>query len=394
VIYLDNAATTPLDPEVIEEMYTFMKTCYGNPSSKYYEQAELAKKHLNTARKQVSNLLGCTSEELIFTSGSTEGNNFVLKGIPDSNQHIGKHIITSKVEHKAVLNTCKWLETKGYDVTYLDVDSTGKVELDTLKKNLREDTVLVSLIWGNNEIGTLNNIKELSSITKANSNAYFHTDATQVVGKLEFSLDEYEIDFLTCSSHKLYGPKGIGACFIRNDEYGLRPEITPLLHGGSQEDGLRAGTYAMHDIVGFGKACEIANNTMTDYIPKIIENENLYKEELIKAIPEITFNGDQHNKIPGIINFSIPGINNEFLIKMLADEIAISSGSACALGEASHVQKTLENEINYFRLTFSKFNSKATNVKEIVDILKKSLITLGGSYIDNSRSGHKSNGIK
>ncbi|MBN2836540.1 MAG: cysteine desulfurase [Candidatus Delongbacteria bacterium] len=369
MIYLDYAATTPLDPTVIEEMYNFMKSCYGNPSSKYYEQSEQSKTAIRTARERVANLFNCKPEDILFNSGATEGNNFILKGIADAYKHKGQHIITSVAEHKAILSTCKYLETQGYDITYLPVNKQGVVELESLEKAFRNDTILVSIMWANNEIGSINDINTISKKCKEQG-ILFHTDATQIVGKLPIDLKQIEVDFLTCSAHKLYGPKGIGATFIRSSKYGRKPKITPLIHGGAQENGLRAGTESLHNIVGFGKACEISQSEMNNYIKHIEAIENDIIEQL-KTLPTIQFNSPKDNKIPGIINFSIPGINNEFAIKMLSEHYSISSGSACAIGEPSHVLKELGNEeSDYFRISLGKF-TKNIDITEMVNTLKQ-----------------------
>lgn len=357
MIYLDYAATTPIDPKVIDTMIDFMKLTYGNPSSKYYQQAEDAKKALKIAHDQVAELLNCKSMDIQFNGGATEGNNFVLKGIADANKNKGKHIITTRVEHKAILSTCHYLESNGYEISYLKVNMHGQIEIEELKETIRPDTILVSIMWANNEIGTINPIKNLAKLCNEKK-ILFHTDATQAVGKIDIDLDDVPVDFLTCSAHKLYGPKGVGATFIRSSKYGRKPTITPLIHGGAQEDNLRAGTESLHNIVGFGKACEIARTDMSNYLPKIVDIEKDIITQL-SAIPNIIFNSPNDNKIPGIINFSIPGINNEFAIKLLSEHYALSSGSACAIGEPSHVLKELgHDESDYFRISLGKFSEK------------------------------------
>lgn len=239
--------------------------------------------------------MNCKADEIIFNSGATEGNNFVIKGIADAHQSKGKHIVTSKIEHKSVLNSCKYLEERGFEVTYLDVTNKGRVEFDTLKAALREDTIMVSIMWANNELGTLNDIPAMAQYCKEKG-VFIHTDATQVVGKMAVDLQNVPVDFLTFSGHKLYGPKGVGACFVREDEYGFKPEITALLHGGSQEFGYRAGTQASSDIVGFGKACEIMQNISFEYIQKIKAAESMLKEILSQSCSCVLYNGDQEEK--------------------------------------------------------------------------------------------------
>ena len=369
MIYLDNASTTPIDPEVLDTMIEFMKTEYGNPSSKYYPQAISAQKALKKARQQVANLLNTEPEYILFTSGATESNNFIIKNVAEKYITKGNHIITSKIEHKSVLETCKYLETKGYDVTYLDIDNLGHIDIKQLEDSINEKTILVSIMWGSNEIGTLNNIEKISKICQE-YNVLFHTDATQVIGKINVNLKKIKVDFLSMSAHKLYGPKGIGAAVIGPDELGIRRKLPPLLHGGSQEHNMRAGTHAMHNIVGFGKACEIAKNTMHEYIPEILKAEKQLKGELLKIRPDITFNGDRENKIPGLLSINIPGINNELFCKQISDKIAISTGSACTIDEPSKVTDYI-NVVNSFiiRVALSKYNQLPIDITYLKEIL-------------------------
>lgn len=360
MIYLDNSATTPIDPAVSKAMWPYLTEEYGNPSSKYYTLAENAKKAVDEARENVASLLSCRSNEIIFTSCATESNNFVLKGVAYYYKNKGKHIITSKIEHKSILETCKFLESEGFEVTYLDVNQYGQVQLETLKDAIREDTILISIMWGNNEIGTLNNIEDLAKyVKKSQSNIFFHTDATQVLGKVEVDLSKVPVDFLSLSAHKLYGPKGVGACFIRKRELGLRTKITPLLHGGSQEDGYRSGTLSVHNIVGLGKAAEIARINLKEHQSKLLELEKYLVSTLKENFPNIKFNGHPHQKIPGVINFTIPGIHNELIIRSLKEEFAISTGSACSINEPSYVLSAIGLNImeikNSYRVSLNKY---------------------------------------
>ncbi|NNU96533.1 cysteine desulfurase family protein [Anoxybacillus sp. EFIL] len=360
MIYLDNSATTPIDPEVSKAMWPYLNEEYGNPSSKYYTLAENAKKVVEEARGHVASLLSCQPSEIIFTSCATESNNFVLKGVAHYYKNKGKHIITSKIEHKSILETCKFLESEGFEITYLDVDQYGQVQLETLKGAIREDTILISIMWGNNEIGTLNNIQELAKYVKQqHSHIFFHTDATQVLGKIEVDLSKVPVDFLSLSAHKMYGPKGIGACFIRKRELGLRTKITPLLHGGSQEDGYRSGTLSVHNIVGLGKAAEMARLHLKEHQSKLLKLEKHLVSALKENFPNIKFNGHPEQKIPGVVNFTIPGINNELIIRSLKEKFAISTGSACSINEPSYVLNsiglnTLEVKSS-FRVSLNKY---------------------------------------
>lgn len=363
MIYFDNSSTTPILPEVKDAMWPYINEEYGNPSSKYYTLAENAKQAVEKSRQQISSLIGAQSSEIIFTSCSTESNNFILKGIANDHKNTGKHIITSKVEHKSVLDTCEYLSKTGFDVEFLDVNEFGQVSVETLKNAIREDTILVSLIWGNNEIGSLNNIEELATCTKEqNPKTFFHTDATQVLGKTPVDLKgSGHIDFLSGSGHKLFGPKGIGICYIKKQPEGHRTKVTPLLHGGDQEFGYRAGTLSVHNIVGMGKAAEIAEKDMKQNNMIIDNLEEQIKDSLSKQFQNIRFNTPDSQKIPGVLNFTIPGANNELIIRALKDSFAISTGSACSLNEPSYVLSAIGlNPVqvsNSFRISLSKFNS-------------------------------------
>lgn len=384
MIYLDNSATTPIDPEVKEAMLPYLTEEYGNPSSKYYTLAENAKKAVEESREKLAALINADPDEIIFTSCASESNNMIIKGVADYQKYIvkkGNHIITSSTEHKSVLQTCKFLAgfenaimnkevnrfrpgkkegkliDRGYEVSFLPVNEFGQVDKRTLENSLRPNTSLVSIIWGNNEIGTINPIDEFGDLCKTKG-ILFHSDATQVLGKIKIDVKEVPVDFLSFSAHKIYGPKGIGACYIRKDKYGLKPSLTALIHGGNQEDGYRAGTLAVHNIVGFGKAAEIAKRDMEKDITKIKSLEKKLKEDLINAIPGIGFNGHPNEKIPGVLSITIPRLNNELLIKKIKDKIAISTGSACSADEPSYVLEAIGKGTitrNSFRISISKF---------------------------------------
>ena len=370
MIYLDNASTTPIDPEVLDVMIDYMRNEYGNPSSKYYPQAINAQNALLNARNQVASLLGCESEHIIFTSGSTESNNFIIKGVAEKYRSKGNHIITSKIEHKSILKTCEHLSKLGYQITYVDNDEYGRVNVDQIKNAITNDTILVSIMWANNEIGTINDIELISAICRENK-VLFHTDATQVIGKIDIKLATLPIDFLSMSAHKIYGPKGIGIAYIGPDRLGLRHRLPPLIDGGEQEFKLRAGTHSMHNIVGLGKAAEVALRDMKDYLKRILELENMLKEELLIIHPEITFNGDPKNKIPGLLSINIPGINNELFCKQISQSVAISTGSACSIGEGSYVlESILIKSHETLRITLSKHTNYT---KDIIDELSKHL---------------------
>jgi cysteine desulfurase len=371
MLYLDNSATTQVHPEVKDAMLPYLMEQFGNPSSKYYSVAENAKNAVKEARNSLAALLGCTDSEIIFTSGSTESNNMIIKGVADYYSNKGNHIITSKVEHPSVLETCRYLETKGFEVSYLDVDQFGRIDTEALINEIKETTLLVSLIWGNNELGSLNDMEAISTIC-LEKNVFLHTDATQVISKVEIDLSNYPgITFLSFSGHKFHGPKGIGAAFIRKDRYDLLTKITPLFHGGGQEQGIRSGTLPVHNIVGIGKAADLAQSHATQNRNRLIDLEN-YLTDLLKAkfSGHIVINNDQTNKIPGIISVQFKGVNNEMLVKKLSPIIAASTGSACSSSKPSHVLAAIGLSIDQVRSTI-RFSMSSFLNKDDLDIFKE-----------------------
>lgn len=392
MIYLDNSATTPIDPEVLDAMLPYLKEEYGNPSSRYYTLAVNTNNAVEKAREQVANLINADPKEIIFTSGASESNNFIIKGVADYKKYYeenGNHIITSTVEHKSVLQTCKFLNgdifwnqseksiasqflkkksttkkvDRGYEVSFLPVNKYAQVEKETFSNAIKDNTILASFIWGNNEIGSMNDIASLCSVAKE-KNILFHSDATQVLGKIDIDVKKIPVDFLSMSAHKIYGPKGVGAAFIKQSglsEY----KMASLIHGGLQENGYRAGTHAVHNIVGFGKACDIAKRDMDNYMKKISELEIEVKKMLTEKYPGIEFLGDPEHHIPGVIGMLIPGIINEMFIKNIADKCAISSGSACGIGEPSYVIQEIgvgDRSLQFVRITLSKYNDFITAI--------------------------------
>lgn len=329
-IYLDNAATTPLDPEVLKAMLPYFTKKYGNASS-LHSIGQEAKKALESSREIIAKLLHVDSEEIYFTSCATESNNLALKGVAFANRRRGKHIITTKIEHHCVLNTCKWLEDNGFEVTYLPVDRFGIIRPEDLESVIRDDTILVSIMYANNEIGTIEPIKKLARIC-SEKGIYFHTDAVQAFGKIPIDIND--ISMLSVSAHKLYGPKGVGALFVRKDV-----KIEPILHGGGHEMGLRSGTENIAGIVGLAKATELAFKEMSN------ESERLKKlrDKLIKQILEIpntTLNGHPKKRLPNNANFSFKFVEGESIVLMLDERgIEASTGSACSSPklEPSHV---------------------------------------------------------
>ncbi|MEM1513840.1 MAG: cysteine desulfurase NifS [Candidatus Thermoplasmatota archaeon] len=320
-IYLDHAATTPVDKEVIEEMMPYFNEKFGNASSLHLFGRE-AKKGIEEARERVAKLINADADRIIFTGSGTESDNLAIKGVAFS---YGKgHIITSKIEHPAVLETCKYLEKKGFRITYLPVDKYGLINIDDLKNEIREDTILISIMHANNEIGTIENIEEIGKIASKND-ILFHTDAVQSVGKIEVDIKKINADMLSISSHKIYGPKGVGALYIKE---GIK--IEPLLHGGGHEKGLRSSTENVAGIVGFGKACELANNRWR----KDAEKMRKLRDKIIKNILEIEesyLTGHPEKRLPNNASFYFKGIEGESLILLLDSKgIAASTGSACS----------------------------------------------------------------
>lgn len=340
MLYLDNSATTKVLPEVFDEMIPYISEYYGNPNSKYYGQALKSQDAVSLSRERTSEFLNCRPDEIIFTSGSTESNNLILKGYTHANKDKGKHIIVSSVEHSCIMNTAKFLEENGFEVSYLPVDKNGFVDVKELKKAIRPDTILVSIMWANNELGSINDIKALSDLCHKN-NIAFHTDATQYAGKGKIDLELYNnVDFLSLSAHKFYGPKGVGLLFIRKDSNGLYPKLTPLIHGGEQEFGFRSGTLAVHQIVGLGKAAEIANLELEKNLDLLKEYENQFIKRMKEVFGDkIIINNDFENRIPGMVSIRIKGYNNQLFLKNASSVISASTGSACSNSKPSYVLK-------------------------------------------------------
>ena len=323
IIYLDNAATTKTAPEVVEAMLPYFTEYYGNPSS-VYELASMSKKAITESREQIAQALGAKSNEIYFTAGGSEADNWAIKEAAEAYKDKGKHIITSKIEHHAVLHTCEALEKKGYEVTYVDSDEKGIVDLEKLKKAIRKDTILITIMFANNEIGTIQPIKEIGALAKEHG-ILFHTDAVQAFGHIPFLVDDYNIDMLSASGHKLKGPKGIGFLYIRK---GVK--IRSLIHGGGQERARRAGTENVPGIVGLGKAVKMAFAKMKENTTKEMELRDYLIDRVLKEIPYTRLNGDGAKRLPNNVNFSFQFIEGESLLIMLDMEgICASSGSAC-----------------------------------------------------------------
>ena len=324
-IYMDSHATTPLDPWVLEAMMPYLTTHFGNAASSTHLFGEHAKGAVDAARGQVADLIGCSAEEIIFTSGATESDNLAVKGVAYQYKDRGNHIITSAVEHHAVLDSCKALEEAGFDVTYLPVDKYGMVHPQQVKDAITDQTVLISLIYVNGEVGTINPITEVGEIAEKYG-ILFHSDATQGIGKVESDVNQLKVDLMSFTAHKMYGPKGIGALYLRKKDPPI--QLYPLLHGGGQENNIRSGTLNVPGIVGFGAACELCKQEMAEEAKRITAlRERLY-HGLSKQIDLIRLNGHPTNRIPSNLNLSFEFVESQSILSGLK-EIALSSGSAC-----------------------------------------------------------------
>ncbi len=370
-IYMDNAATTPVKKEVLEEMLPYFSENYGNPSS-VYSLGSNSKVAIEKAREQVAKALGADKSEIYFTGGGSESDNWAIKGAAYKYRNKGNHIITSKIEHHAVLHTCEYLEKQGFEVTYLDVDKDGLISLDDLKSAIKETTILISIMFANNEIGTIQPIKEIGQIAKEHK-ILFHTDAVQAIGSIRIDVDELNIDLLSLSAHKFFGPKGVGALYIRK---GVR--LDSLIAGGGQERGKRAGTENIAGIVGTGKAIELAYENLDEHIEKLTSLRDYLIEKIEDNFDYIRLNGHRSKRLAGNVNFSFEFIEGESLLLMLdMNGIAASSGSACTSGalDPSHVLIAigLSHEIAHgsLRLSLNEYNTK-----EEVDYVVEKLIPI------------------
>ena len=370
MIYLDNAASTQIHDDVLNSMLPFLKEQYGNPSS-IHRYGRLTRKAIHKARKQIASLINADPAEILITSGGTESNNTVLMGI--SSQFPSSQIITSSIEHDAILEPCKKLETKKFHVNYLPVNKFGMIDTSDLENVISDKTSLVSIMFGNNEVGTIQPIAEIAKICHKN-NVIFHTDAIQAVGKLSVDVKELNVDLLSISSHKLHGPKGIGALYIKD---GIK--IDPIILGGGQEFRLRSGTENVASIVGFGQACEIAQNHLIENMSSIKKLQTLLVKKILDEIPEVSFNGHLESRLSNNAHFTFLGVNGEDLIIKLDEYgIAASTGSACSVNtqKASHVLEamgfSLEQITGSLRLTVGIFNTE-NEINETVNILKKTV---------------------
>ena len=367
-IYLDHAATTPTHPEVVKAMLPYFTDAFGNPSSIYSYGLE-AKGAIEEARTKVAELIGARSEEIIFTSGGTEADNFALKGVAYANEHKGNHIITTPIEHHAVMEACKFLERRGFRITYLSVDEYGLVDPQDVKKAITDKTILISVMHASNEIGTIEPISEIGKIAKE-AGVYFHTDAVQAVGHIPVNVDELKVDLLSISAHKLYGPKGAGALYIRK---GTRS--VSLIHGGEQEKRRRAGTENVPAIVGLGKAVELAGQTMNREVERLSYLRDKLIEGLVERIDNIRLNGHPRKRLPNNVNVSVDFVEGEsMLLNLDLEGICASTGSACSSSslEPSHVLLALglpaEQAHGSLRFTFGRENTEE-DMERVLEVL-------------------------
>lgn len=368
IIYMDHSSSTPTNQKVIEAMAPYFNKYYGNPLSLYALAQESAKAR-EAAREKVAKLLNAKVGEIIFTSGGTEANNFAIKGVAFANENKGNHIITSKIEHHSVLNTCKWLEKRGFNVSYIGVDKYGIVDLDELENSITDKTILITIMHANNEVGTIEPLSEIARVAKDN-NIYLHTDAVQTVGKVKVEVNELGVALLTLSGHKFYGPKGVGALFIKKGT-----KIDPLLHGGHHEQNKRAGTENVPGIVGLGVACEIAMEEMGGENKRLRDLRDSLEEGLTERIEDVIVNGHPEKRLSGVLNICIKHIEGEsMLLHLDNNSIAASSGSACTSGslEPSHVLTSMgiPPEVAHGSLRFSLGHSNTIHdINKVIEVL-------------------------
>jgi len=392
-IYMDNAATTPVRKEVLEAMLPYFGEYYGNPSS-LYQTAAASKKAVENAREQVAKALGAKTEEIYFTGCGTESDNWALTGAAEAYGKNGGHIITSAIEHHAVLHTCQYLESRGYDVTYLPVDEDGLISIEELEKAIRPETFLISIMLANNEIGTIQPVKEIGLLARERK-IIFHTDAVQAVGHMPIDVNELNIDMLSMSAHKIYGPKGVGALYVRK---GIR--LKSFMHGGAQERSRRAGTENVPGVVGLGKAIELITAEMEEENKKLISLRERLIEGLMSTIPYARLNGHREKRLPGNVNISFEFVEGEsILISLDFKGIAASSGSACTSGslDPSHVLLAIglphEKAHGSVRFTLGMYNTEEDAdevIRELPPIIEKlrKMSPLYEDFISNQSYAH------
>jgi len=359
-VYLDNHATTPLDPRVLEAMLPFLTSKFGNAASNSHPFGWEAAGAVENARRQIAAAIGASSQEIVFTSGATESDNLALQGVVDAFREKGNHVITAVSEHKAILDSCKYLEKQGCRITRLPVKADGRIDLDQLKDSFTDSTILVSIMAANNETGVLQPIEEIGKLCRERG-ILFHSDAVQALGKVPLEVKRAHLDLASLTAHKLYGPKGCGALYVRNDP---AVRLAPMIHGGGHEHGLRSGTLNVPGIVGFGKACEIAQQSLSEESCRVAGLRDRLRDRLLAALDQLVINGSMEHRLPGNLNMSFLHVEGETLLTGLHD-VALSSGSACSSGktEASHVLKALglsdEDAGCAIRFGIGRFNTEA-----------------------------------
>ena len=376
-VYMDHAATTELLPEVKNAMEPYLMDEFGNASTSY-EMGKKTRQVLEESRERIAAVLDAHPEEIFFTSGGSESDNWVIKNVAGAKKKMGKHIITSKIEHHAVLRSCEYMESLGYDVTYLDVDEYGLVDIKTLRDAIREGTTLVSIMTGNNEIGTIEPVAEIGKELRGKGIA-FHTDAVQAVGQIPLSMARLPVDYLSASAHKFHGPKGVGFLYVRKDR-----DLPSFIHGGGQERGKRAGTENVAGIVGMAEALSIAAREMHVTRPRLVRLRNYFAERLLHEIPEVRLNGHPYKRLPGNVNVSVKDVDATSLLILLEEEgICASAGSACSSGQTriSHVIEAIhvpsEWAAGSVRFTMGRQTGK-TEVDAVIDGMKKCVQILRG----------------
>ncbi len=376
-IYMDNHATTPVDPRVVEAMLPYLTEHFGNAASRNHAFGWAAEAAVEQAREQVAALIGATPKEIVFTSGATESDNMALKGVVEFYGHKGNHLVTSPLEHKAVIDTARHLERQGTEVTWLEPDGEGMIHPAHVAAALRDDTLLVSLMHANNEIGTITDLGAIGAICK-DRGVLFHTDAAQTAGKVPIDVEATGVDLLSISAHKLYGPKGIGALYVRRKKPRVR--VAPLLHGGGHERGMRSGTLPVYQIVGFGKACELALAEMEAETTRLTALRERLREKILAQVPEVLVNGSMEQRLPGNLNISFTFVEGESLLMALRD-VAVSSGSACTSAslEPSYVLRAIglddENAHSSIRFGLGRFNTEE-EVDYVADLVVNAVAKL------------------
>ncbi len=375
-VYMDNHASTRVDPRVIEAMLPLLSENYGNAASRNHEFGWKAEELVENARGQVARLINASPKEIVFTSGATESDNLAIKGVAEFYRDKGNHIVTQTTEHRAVLDVCKHLEKSGFDVTYLPVARNGRIDLDDLRRAITPKTILVSIMYANNEIGVVQPIAEIGKIAKERG-VLFHTDAVQAIGKIPVDVERDGIDLLSISAHKLYGPKGVGALYVRRKN--PRVQLAPMIDGGGHERGVRSGTLNVPGIVGLGKACEICQKEMADESARLHVLRDRLKDAILAGLSDATINGSMEHRLPNNLNVSFAGVEGDALL-MGINDVAVSSGSACtsATLEPSHVLRALDvpEDLAHSSIRFGlgRFNTEEETdyvAKRVIETVKR-----------------------